>query len=118
MTSAGIGNTVVTCSQYELLRFESPPGQTCGEYMSQYLSYPGVFGTLVDPQSGGECLYCPLSDTNTFLATLGISVDTRWRDFGLQFVYVVVNILAIFFLYWLTRVPRDGGLSRARVKVA
>ncbi|KAF3069069.1 ABC transporter CDR4 [Daldinia childiae] len=106
MVSTGIGNTVVTCSSYELLRFESPPGQTCGQYMLQYLSYPEVSGSLVNPDSTGQCIYCPLRETNTFLATMEIYVVDRWRDFGLQFVYVAFNIILTFFLYWLARVPK------------
>ncbi|ORY70232.1 AtrD, ABC-transporter [Pseudomassariella vexata] len=106
MTSASIGNTVMTCSPYELLRFDAPPGQTCGQYMAQYLSYPGVSGSLINPDATEQCLYCPLRQTNAFLATMGIDVDDRWRDFGLQFVYVAFNITATFVLYWLVRVPK------------
>ncbi|KAI0838467.1 ABC-2 type transporter-domain-containing protein [Hypoxylon sp. FL0890] len=49
MASAGIGNTVINCSKYELLRFDSPTGQTCGQYMSEYLGYTGVSGSLINP---------------------------------------------------------------------
>ncbi|KAJ8131104.1 hypothetical protein O1611_g2521 [Lasiodiplodia mahajangana] len=114
MASAAIGNTVVTCSQYELLRFASPPEQTCGQYLSQYLAYADVSGTLLNPDTRGTCLYCPLHSTNTFLSTMEIYVGDCWFDLGLLFVYVSFNILATFGLYWIARVPKESPGGRAK----
>lgn len=106
MASAGVGNTVIECSPYEFLKFDSPIGQTCGQYLSTYLHYIPSPGTLTNPEVEGQCLYCPVRYTNAVLETRGIDVSHRWRDFGLQFVYIVTNIAATFALYWLVRLPK------------
>ncbi|KAI0479829.1 AtrD, ABC-transporter [Xylaria cf. heliscus] len=106
MVSAGIGNTRIHCSPYELLKFDSPVGETCGQYLAPYLNYTSTPGALINPESEGQCLYCPVQFTNTVLESRGIDVSDRWRDFGFQFVYITVNILATFVLYWLVRLPK------------
>lgn len=106
MASASVGNTELHCSQYELLKFDSPSSQSCGEYMAQYLQDTGNSGRLLNPDTVGQCLYCSVRETNTVLATMGIYVSDTWRDFELQLVYVAFNILATFALYWLVRMPR------------
>jgi ABC-type multidrug transport system permease subunit len=45
----------------------------------------------------------------TFLAQFDLSYDTRWRDFGLVWVYIFVNIGAALGLYWAFRVPKRKG---------
>jgi flagellar biosynthesis/type III secretory pathway M-ring protein FliF/YscJ len=37
----------------------------------------------------------------------------RWRNFGLLWVYVVFNIFAAVFFYWLARVPKNKGKEQA-----
>jgi ABC-type multidrug transport system permease subunit len=41
-----------------------------------------------------------------FLAGISSNYDHRWRDFGIGMVYIVFNIAASLFLYWLVRVPK------------
>jgi ABC-type multidrug transport system permease subunit len=47
-----------------------------------------------------------VAETDTFLAQLNISYSDRWRNVGLLFVYIVFNVFAAVFLYWLIRVPK------------
>jgi ABC-type multidrug transport system permease subunit len=53
------------------------------------------------------------------LDSLGIRYEDRWRNFGLMWVFVLVNVVAALGLYWLARVPkgkRDGvRMSKAKV---
>lgn len=55
-----------------------------------------------------------MKDTNAFLKLLSSSYDTRWRDFGILWVYVVANIALAMFWYWLARVPKDKRSRRGR----
>ncbi|KAI9874352.1 MAG: hypothetical protein M1830_009844 [Pleopsidium flavum] len=104
MMSTGLANAEVVCSSIELLTFNSPSGQTCGDYLTEYISSAG--GRVLNPDTMGQCQFCPLVETNTFLATIGVKFDNRWRDFGLQLVYIAFNICGTFVLYWLVRVPK------------
>lgn len=105
MASAAIGNTDVTCSQYELLKFDTPASTTCGQFLAQYLNYTHHAGSLLNPDTTGQCLYCPVRETNAILETMGIYVADRWRKFGMQFGYILLNILLAFLLYRLVRMP-------------
>ena len=100
--STAVANTPVVCGTDELQRFQPPAGETCGSYMQAYQSFAG--GYLVDESATSNCEFCQLSDTNVFLANFGIKYSNRWRDFGLIWVYIIVNVAAAIGLYWLARV--------------
>lgn len=102
--SGAIGEAPVQCAANELLIMEAPGSQTCEQYLSSYISTAG--GYVVDPTATSTCQYCPVEDTTQYLQQLGIDFDNRWRDFGLMWVYICVNIAAAVGLYWLCRVPK------------
>ncbi|KAK7055287.1 ABC-2 type transporter-domain-containing protein [Favolaschia claudopus] len=105
MLATGVANTHVECSSVELLHVNPIPGQNCGEYFASYQSFAG--GSLLNPNATADCQFCAVSDTNVFLAQAGISYDDRWRNFGLIWVYIGVNVLGALFFYWLYRVPKN-----------
>jgi ABC-type multidrug transport system permease subunit len=92
------------CSSNEYLRFEPPNSSTCGSYMEQYIATAGGF--LEDEASTVLCSYCQVGQTNTFLRAININFGSRWRDFGLMWVFVGFNLVGAAFLYWLARVPK------------
>lgn len=98
-----LANAPMSCEANEFISLEAPSGATCGEYMAEYVAQAGGF--LQDPGSS-DCRYCAMSDTNAFLATINVSFDNRWRDFGFMWAYCIFNITAAVGLYWLVRVPR------------
>ncbi|PGH02182.1 hypothetical protein AJ80_08905 [Polytolypa hystricis UAMH7299] len=104
--STSLANAKVTCASNEYLHFQAPNGQTCGEYMTPYITAAGGY-LLNESISGTEnCEFCPLSSTNQFLAVVNSSFDKRWRNFGIIWAYVAFNIAAAIFLYWAVRVPK------------
>ena len=109
--SVGLANTAVTCSSIELLHFNPLPNSTCGSYMGPYISYAG--GYLTNASAVENCEFCAMADTNTFLEALNSNYDDRWRNFGILWVYVLVNIVLAIVLYWLVRVPKNGKKQRA-----
>lgn len=95
-------NTPVSCGPEEFQVFSPPAGQTCGEYMTPYMSFAG--GELVDPAATTNCQFCQLTNTDVFLDNFGIKYSNRWRNFGIIWVYVIVNVIAACAFYWLGRV--------------
>jgi ABC-type multidrug transport system permease subunit len=102
--STTLGQAPAYCDASEFLNFATPANQTCLEFMQGYISTAG--GYLRDEQATGQCQYCQLDNTNQFLQSINADWNTRWRDFGLLWVYVVFNVMAAMFFYWLCRVPK------------
>ena len=102
--STGLANADVTCNPNELVTINPPANQTCREYLGLYMKEQG--GYLTNGDATANCQYCPTATTNEFLAGVGSNFDDRWRDFGIGMVYIVFNIAASLFLYWLVRMPK------------
>lgn len=84
----------VVCREREYNTFTSPPGQTCGEYMSDFFASGGA-GYLANNASS-NCQYCAYSVGDQFYEPLGISFDTRWRDFGIFTAFIGSNLILLF----------------------
>lgn len=105
MLSTAVANTVVTCSDIEFLTVNPPSGQTCGDYLNEFITTAG--STLVNPDASSDCQICLLSSTNQFLTAIGAKYSERWRNFGIIFAYIGFNICAAVLIYWLARVPKN-----------
>ncbi|CAG7947119.1 unnamed protein product [Penicillium olsonii] len=105
--STSLARAPMHCAGNEFLTFAASQNQTCSQYMQGYLDANG--GTLLNPDAVGineTCRYCPYSETDQFLSSLGAYYSQRWMDFGLLWVYVAFNTAMAIFLYWLLRVPK------------
>ncbi|KAF8459891.1 putative ABC transporter [Kalaharituber pfeilii] len=109
MLSVGVANTAVKCSSIEVMQLQPGDGLTCGEWMKNWTETVG--GYVVNPDARGDCGFCTVADTNTFLAQVNTDYSTRWRDWGLLMVYIVFNMFAALGLYWLARVPKKSQVS-------
>ncbi|KAG6090993.1 ZEB2-regulated ABC transporter 1 [Claviceps sp. LM220 group G6] len=105
MLTTGVANTDVVCADNEFLKFKPPGNQTCLEYMKDYIDVFG--GKLADESDRSMCQYCTISETNAYLAGVSSYYSDRWRNFGILWVYVLLNISAAMFIYWLARVPKN-----------
>ena len=114
LLSVGLANTDVVCAANEYLVFSPPSGQTCGAYMSTWISEAG--GYILDPNATDTCNFCAIQSTNTFLSAVSSSYSRRWRNFGIIWVYIGVNAVAAVGLYWLARVPKNGGKREKKQK--
>ncbi len=47
----------------------------------------------MNPNDTADCGYCPYASGSEYLETLGISPDTKWRNFGIFLVFCVTNWL-------------------------
>lgn len=105
-----LANAPVSCAANEIVTFASPSGSTCAEYLSAYIDQAG--GYLANGSgSGSECEFCPVASTNDFLASINSDFGHRWRNFGFLWVYIVFNIGAALFFYWLARVPKGRSVK-------
>ncbi|KAL4882943.1 ABC-2 type transporter-domain-containing protein [Aspergillus karnatakaensis] len=107
MLSAGLARTPVTCSAIETVLVQPPSNSTCSDYLSPFLQIAG--GEIYNPNATKNCQYCPMTESDTFLASVAVEYGNRWRDFGLMWVYIVFNVGAALGVYWLGRVPKETG---------
>lgn len=73
MTGNGLDGRAVTCSSSELSVFNPPSGQTCGEYLTQYLAVAP--GRLYNFDATSGCQYCSLQSANQVLASSNICMS-------------------------------------------
>jgi ATP-binding cassette subfamily G (WHITE) protein 2 (PDR) len=109
MLSVGVANTAVICAANEFRHFSAPAGQTCAQYMNDFIYVMGIGGYLEDPTATGNCSYCSFDSTNQFLSQIDSSYSHRWRNFGIMWVFIIFNAVMAVFLYWLVRVPKNKG---------
>lgn len=109
--STALGQAPVRCADNEYLRFSSPSSQTCGEYMASYMNQFG--GYLLNPDDQEvDCQYCQLDNTDQFLTSVNSTFALRWRNLGLLWVYVAINLGIAVAAYWAFRVPKKTFAKR------
>ncbi|EJD35710.1 hypothetical protein AURDEDRAFT_75031 [Auricularia subglabra TFB-10046 SS5] len=102
--STALAHAPIKCSDIEFVITQPPAGMTCGQFMGPFVQM--VNGTLNNPNATSDCQSCMLSSTDQFLAQLNANYDNRWRDWGIDWIYIAFNIVGACFLYWLIRVPK------------
>ena len=84
----------VECAPSEYNTFTSPPGQTCGQYMSDFFANGGP-GYIAD-NATSMCEYCAYKVGNQFYEPLDLSFDHRWRDLGILAAFIGSNLILLF----------------------
>ncbi|CUM49165.1 unnamed protein product [Debaryomyces tyrocola] len=102
--SVGLANSDVTCDDLELLRFKPLEGQTCGEYMKEYILKAG--GYLLNKDARDTCEFCSMSSTNEFLMQRGSDYNLKSQNIGIFACFIAIDTMGPIFFYWLTRVPK------------
>jgi ABC-type multidrug transport system permease subunit/ABC-type multidrug transport system ATPase subunit len=106
MLATAVANTEVICADNEIVTLQPRAGESCLDYLGPYSDAVG--GRILNENATADCRYCPISDTNTFLAGVDSYYSERWQNFGVLWVYVFFNIFAALFVYWLARVPKKN----------
>ena len=117
MTQAALQNTHIECSDTELLHIQLPAqgsSTSCSAYLGPYIQYAG--GSLKNPTATTDCQFCPVDQTNRLLQQLGMETGHAWRNAAYMVVYVVFNILAVYAIYWVARVPKRGRKTSVSVR--
>lgn len=103
MMSAGIANSSIRCADFEIVKISRPLEKSCAEYLDTYALGTGARVLNFD---NGQCGICPLSSTNLYLHSIGVVYNERWRNLGLFIVFIILNTIGTFLLYWITRVKK------------
>lgn len=110
LLSTSLANADVQCAPFEVRTIlQTPSGETCGEYLREYIALAG--GAIYNADATENCELCGIATTNQFLASVSVFYTDRWRNFGLMWVYIVFNAVAALGLYWAVRVPKRGNSS-------
>ncbi|CAO3650950.1 unnamed protein product [Mucor hiemalis] len=103
-----LSSLTVKCTQEDLLRFNAPPGQTCGEYTKNFFAY-GAPGYLDNPNASAPemCGYCTFKSGSEFYGSrFEWSVDHKWRNLGILIAFFAFNVIVFLGLVYLRRKPR------------
>jgi ABC-type multidrug transport system permease subunit len=69
----------VKCEASEFVKFTAPSGQTCGDYMADFLATQA--GYLLDANSTGTCSFCQYAQGADYAKTFNIRENYYiWRD--------------------------------------
>ncbi|KAG0055293.1 hypothetical protein BGZ83_009051 [Gryganskiella cystojenkinii] len=93
LVAAQLHNVPVHCDRDELSVFSPPSGQTCGNYMAEFLKT--ATGYLDNPTDTADCRYCQYSYGQDFYASMNFDFAHRWRNLGILCIYLAFNIVAI-----------------------
>jgi ATP-binding cassette subfamily G (WHITE) protein 2 (SNQ2) len=95
--AATLAGQPIECAESETAVFDPPPGQSCTQYAGAFAQSSG--GYLLQPDATSNCMMCPYSEANSYLATLNISPEDKWRDFGIFLVFVATNYMLVSLIF-------------------
>lgn len=107
-----LNNKPVRCRKKEMSYLNPPEGQTCGEYMADFLkSAPGYIN---NPDATENCGYCVFKVGDDYLKQIDTSFGNIWRNFGFFWVYIFFNVFAMLVLYYVFHVS-NFSLKETRI---
>ncbi|CEJ61673.1 Putative Localization: integral membrane protein [Penicillium brasilianum] len=87
----------VQCQPSEFVTFSAPSGQTCGEYMADFLS--AQTGYLLDGNSTGTCSFCQYSTGADYAKTFNLQEKYySWRDSGITALFCISSYALVFLM--------------------
>ncbi|KAH9045960.1 ABC-2 type transporter-domain-containing protein [Lactarius hengduanensis] len=98
-----LGHSTITCSAIEYVTVTPPSGQTCQQYLNEFISTTG--GYLTNPSATDNCQFCSYRTTDEFLqSNSNIFWSHHWRNFGFMWIYIGFNIFAIYAMTYIFRI--------------
>ncbi|KAG0159686.1 hypothetical protein PDIDSM_7209 [Penicillium digitatum] len=92
-----IWDVKVKCTPSEFVQFTAPSGQTCGQYMADFLATQA--GYLADGNSTGTCSFCPYSEGSDYAKTFNLREKYySWRDTGITALFCISSYALVFFM--------------------
>jgi hypothetical protein len=131
-----VGRSQITCAAVEYVTVSPPGGQSCQQYLGQYINQSG--GYITNPDALSNCQYCSYRTTDQFLAfNSNIFYSHHWRNLGFMWIYigfnvrrpssflnasfaggltrhVLVQVFAVFALTYIFRIRGPSNLFRRR----
>ncbi|KAG0044244.1 hypothetical protein BGZ83_010503 [Gryganskiella cystojenkinii] len=94
LVASQLHGIAVSCDSDEFSIFNSPVGQTCGQYAAKFLEH--ATGYINNPNATENCQYCQYRVGDEFTAGLNMDFGHRWRNMGILCIYLVFNIVMVF----------------------
>ncbi|KAJ6023722.1 hypothetical protein N7540_004519 [Penicillium herquei] len=87
----------VNCEPSEYIKFSAPSGQTCGQYMADFLSSQA--GYLLDSNATDTCSFCQYSTGADYAKTFNIKEKYyAWRDTGITALFCLSSYALVFLM--------------------
>lgn len=89
----------VHCEKEEFAVFNTPDGQTCGEYLAEYMQGLGSRTNLVNPSATRDCKVCQFRTGGDYLYTLNLKdYYYGWRDAGIVALFAISSYACVYAL--------------------
>ncbi|KAK9455927.1 putative Brefeldin A resistance protein [Dipodascopsis uninucleata] len=89
----------VNCAEEELAIFDPPSGNTCGEYLAEYMATSGSRTRLLNSNATSSCKVCPYRQGSDYLYTVNLKdYFYGWRDVGIVVIFVISSYSLVFIL--------------------
>ncbi|CDU25412.1 probable SNQ2-ABC transporter involved in multidrug resistance [Sporisorium scitamineum] len=116
MLGAVLNDKPVRCTFNEYNTILPPPGQTCAQYLGNFvtsLNGPNLgTGYYIDGPNG-SCEYCRFRMGNDYLRSISLNASHRYRNLGIICIYIVFNIALCFALFYLFRIFRLSNFMKS-----
>ncbi|KAE8354612.1 ABC-2 type transporter-domain-containing protein [Aspergillus coremiiformis] len=87
----------VQCKASELVHFSAPSGQTCGQYMTDFLAEQA--GYLLDSNATSDCAFCPYTTGADYAKTFNLKERFwSWRDTGITALFCITSYGLVFLM--------------------
>jgi ABC-type multidrug transport system ATPase subunit/ABC-type multidrug transport system permease subunit len=89
----------VVCKDSELAVFDTPSGQTCMEYLSEYMQGMGARSNLLNPDATSECMVCQYRTGKDYLYTINLTEKVDgWRDAAICVLFALSSYGCVYLL--------------------
>ena len=105
--AATLKDIPVVCAPGEAALFNPPPGQTCSQYASAFVTQAGQ-GYLTNPDATKACGYCQYSSGTEYMASLNVTPDKKWKYLPIFLAFCISNWALVYFFIYTVRVRGWG----------
>ncbi|KAI9146800.1 ABC multidrug transporter atrB [Paramyrothecium foliicola] len=89
----------VHCGKDELAVFNTPEGQTCGDYLSDYMQGLGSRSNLLNPTDTQDCKVCQYRTGSDYLFALNLNdYYYGWRDTAIVVLFAISSYSCVYAL--------------------
>ncbi|KAH6717959.1 atrB, ABC transporter [Leptodontidium sp. MPI-SDFR-AT-0119] len=89
----------IHCAEPEFARFDPPSGQTCQQYLTDYMMGLGSRTNLVNPNATQDCKVCQYRTGSDYLVTINLEdYYFGWRDSAIVAIFVFSGYALVYLL--------------------
>jgi len=99
MMTFTIWDTPVNCAESEFALFDPPSGQTCKQYLADYMTGLGARTNLVNPDATSGCKVCEYRTGADYMVTVNLNAYYYgWRDAGIVVLFALSSYALVYVL--------------------